>query len=139
VVELVLQTSEKYTPYAKYYHFDNPRSCKWSSLVPVIQQCLANAGKAAQAIDSNTTNTEPKAVGFPDWVKALEGSGKQSDGDIRKNPGLKLLEFYKGLSQSSGAGVKLDTAETKKASQTMRNLKAVDEAWMRLWLEQWNF
>jgi hypothetical protein len=55
-----------------------------------------------------------------------------------EDPGLKLLEFYQGMCKA-GAGARLDTKETMKGSESMKNLKAVDGEWMRLWLRQWAF
>lgn len=135
LVELVLQDSDHETLWTKYYHFDNPRSCKWSSLVPVIQQYFSRP----QSTDGEVTGKKLKAVSFEDWVKELEGSGERKELNTTKNPGLKLLGFYEGLGRRSGYTAKLNTTETRSRSETMRNLRAVNEEWMRLWLEQWKF
>jgi hypothetical protein len=35
--------------------------------------------------------------------------------------------------------VRLETKVTQGGSEKMRELKAVDREWMRVWLEQWGF
>jgi hypothetical protein len=35
--------------------------------------------------------------------------------------------------------VRLETKVTREGSEKMRELKAVDREWMRVWLEQWGF
>lgn len=135
LVELVLQTSKTETAWTKYYHLENPNTCQWSSLVPVIQQYFSRS----PSINGEITTGELKAVSLDSWIKALEESGGQKEMDISKNPALKLLRFYEELAKTSGHTVKLDTSETKRGSETLKSLKAVNEGWMRLWLEQWNF
>ena len=135
LVELVLQSLENETALTEYYHLDNPESCQWSSLVPVIQQYFSRLSSP----DGGVTEGKLKVVSFKDWVNALEESGRQKEVDVTKNPALKLLPFYAELSGGSGYAARLDTTETRSRSETMRSLKAVNEEWMRLWLEQWKF
>ena len=59
---------------------------------------------------------------------------------MAQNPGIKLLEFYKGMGEEGAEDeVMLETAETVRRSGNMRGLKAVGEEWMRVWLGQWGF
>lgn len=110
---------------ANYYHLANPRQAKWSDLVPSVQERINGL----------------RIVSFQEWVRALRQSSDKTE-DIKKNPGVKLLEFYEGVAEGAEAGkpyVELDTKETCKQSKTMQSLSAVDKKSMRIWLEQWSF
>lgn len=136
IIELILGNRETEKIWTTYYHLDNPKSCKWSSVVPVIQEYFASSDGSSKSIYGKIKAVKLQVVSFEGWVEKLEESAKQKEVDVTKNPGLKLLEFYQGM---SGNGAKLDTIKTCRGSETMRTLKAVDNGWMRLWLEQWNF
>jgi hypothetical protein len=134
----MLNDSQTSTIWTKYYHLDNPKSCKWSSLVPVVQEHFSTSGNTKTQTNGEMKKRALKAVSFDEWVELLEESGRDFNVDVTKNPGLKLLEFYQGMCKA-GAGARLDTKETMKGSESMKNLKAVDGEWMRLWLKQWAF
>jgi hypothetical protein len=76
-------------------------------------------------------------VDFHEWVDKLGDSAK-GDVDVERNPGVKLLEFFQGMMREREA-VRLETKVTHGGSEKMRELKAVDREWMRVWLEQWGF
>jgi hypothetical protein len=99
----------------------------------------SSLGQAAQDYNGEMNERMLEVVGFSQWVHRLAEGGKRKDVDLVKNPGLKLLEFYQSLDHPSGRGSRLATTETCKESETMRSLKVVDCAWMRLWLDQWGF
>ena len=140
LTDLVRHDSREGGTWTKYYHLENPNSCKWSLLVPLIQEHFSHANNTTQPTNGqHTTATELRSVSLKEWLSALEESSEEEGADPAKNPGLVLLGFYKGLNQSDSVAAKLDTAETCKRSDTMRSLKAVDEEWMRLWLNQWKF
>lgn len=124
--------------WTKYYHLENPRSCPWPSLVPVIQEHFSCVERASQNPNGRVEEKGLKAVSIDEWVNRLKESGRRRDLDMTKNPALKLLEFYQSLNVGSGPRAKLDVAEACQGSPTLRNLKAVDGEWMRLWLRQWN-
>ena len=58
---------------------------------------------------------------------------------------MKLLDFYSGMNGGAEGGneaeaeVMLETAETSKASGSMRGLRAVGEECMGVWLGEWGF
>lgn len=134
----MLNDSQSSTIWTKYYHLDNPKSSKWSSLVPVVQEQFSSPGNTEPQTNGELEKRALKAVSFDEWVELLEESGRDSNVDVTKNPGLKLLDFYKAMCKA-GAGARLDTTETMKCSESMKSLKAVDGEWMRLWLKQWAF
>lgn len=71
------------------------------------------------------------------WLEALQATAARTE-DVRKNPGIKLLDFFVGMNQGP-LGADLETEKTVGRSETMRGLKAVGPEWMKIWLEQWNF
>jgi hypothetical protein len=139
MVELMLRDYELEETWTKFHHLDNPKSCEWSSLVPVVQEYFSFSDTMAQKPNEGVEDKMPRIVDFGDWVQILNESGQQKDMNLKKNPGLKLLEFYQSLNRPSKPVSKLTTVETCKRSETMRTLKAVDGDWMLVWLDQWRF
>jgi hypothetical protein len=122
--DCLLDKNEANSPWTRYYHLANPHQVKWSTLAPVI---LDYFGKERL-----------RSVSLHEWVKILEASGKRKDADAARNPGLKLLEMFRGLTTEEESLI-LDTKHTQERSTAMQNLKPVNPEWMRLWLEQWAF
>ena len=79
-------------------------------------------------------------VSWEEWVQALDESAQADNVDPIANPGIKLLDFYRGMSEggAEGTGV-LETDVTVRASGTMAGLRAVGEDWMGKWMEQGGF
>jgi hypothetical protein len=111
-------------PWTKYYHLENPHVGKWSSFVPAIQQ--------------HFSKEKLQVVSLGEWVDKLEASGKAPGADASQNPALKLMDMFQGLKQAHES-VNMDTTKTRERSKVMQSLPAVNEDWMRLWLEQWSF
>ena len=139
MVELMLRDYELEETWTIFHHLDNPKSCEWSSLVPVVQEYFSSSNTVAQKANERVEDKMPRIVNFGEWVQILKESDQQKVMDLEKNPGLKLLEFYQSLNRPSKPGSKLATTETCKRSETMRTLKAVDGDWMLVWLDQWRF
>lgn len=127
IVELLLSnlSPTPSTPFFKNYNLVNPHAANWSSLIPTITHSLS----------SPTSTIEP--VSFETWLEALRATAARTE-DVKKNPGIKLLEFYGGMEAGVEEAV-LETRETEERSATMRGLKPVGEEWMRIWLGQWKF
>ena len=70
-------------------------------------------------------------------MDALKETSARTD-HVAQNPGVKLLEFFEGMS-AGGVDAELETKETVKGSETMRELEAVGREWMEIWLRQWDF
>ena len=112
----------------KYFHTVNPHNASWADLVPVVQEFYKD-----QKLEK---------VSMKEWVQALEQSANVPNPDVKRNPGIKLLDFYQGLAAQEEAkkpSTKLETKLTEKASETLRNLEPVGQKWMRTWLTQWQF
>ena len=132
IVDLVFSDTQENvaspTPnWYRYYNLVNPSTATWSSLVPTITQYLSNNGAGAAI--------EP--VRFTDWLEALNDTAARTD-DVKKNPGIKLLEFFGSMSEGA-EDAELQTTQTAKRSETMRELKPVGPEWMKIWLQQWDF
>lgn len=115
---------------ARYYHLVNPQEGSWGALVPVLGEYYS--------LKKGDGGREMEIVSFGEWVERLERSAEREDVDVQRNPAVKLLDAYRGM-RNGGDVIRLDTREARRKSESMRGLKGVDEEWMRLWLEQWEF
>ncbi|KAF2098480.1 acetyl-CoA synthetase-like protein [Rhizodiscina lignyota] len=114
-------------------HLSNPTCVSWRTILPGVIPYL---------------DPKVKVVSLAEWVRLLQESGEGAKGaDVDKNPGIKLLEFYKTLTVDSkghanGAAKILPVLKIEKVlqqSHTMQKLGPVTPEWMALWMEQWGF
>lgn len=117
-----------------HYNIVNPHPGSWHNLVPGVVSYFSDT-----KTDKKTPTMTP--VPFTEWLSALQASAALGTEDVARNPGIKLLEFYGGMSEEGeGEGeVTLETGETEERSASMRGLGAVGEEWMGIWLGQWEF
>ncbi|KAK5633742.1 hypothetical protein RRF57_009457 [Xylaria bambusicola] len=111
---------------AGYYHGVNPTSTTWTKLAPSVQ-------------DFYGTARIKQLVSFREWVDRLDES---QSGDIQaldKNPGVKLLDSYRGMAAEGVQIVEFDMTRTTRRSPSMRNARPVTTELMRHWCRQWNF
>ena len=115
------------------YHVQNPHSVSWRELLPLVQKELGGADKI-------------RAVAFTSWVDELEklASGPKANTDLDQNPAAKLLYFFTELRDKATRFPKaraafLETTESRLASPALDGLRAVDQDWMKLWMQQWKF
>lgn len=105
----------------------NPRPGSWESLIPTITNNLDGEKKI-----------EP--VSFSTWLEALKESASEKTEDVSNNPAIKLLDWFQGMQNHAGeATAELETVQTEKRSETLRELPAVGPEWMEIWLKQWRF
>ncbi|KAK2030283.1 thioester reductase domain-containing protein [Colletotrichum zoysiae] len=108
-----------------YFHGVNPRTVPWEELVGAVRSYYGDSIR--------------EVVPFAEWVRILEESAGSTD-DIGKNPGVKLLDFYKGLASAGGhAAAEFSMERTTKTSRTMREMRAVTPELMYNWCRQWAF
>lgn len=124
---------------ATFYHTANPHRISYGkALLPVIVRRLeASAGKPL------------KRVSFTAWVDALEKSAKQDSraaghGNAEENPAAKLITFFEELKDKAvrfpdARSALLETRETCKVSETLRDCGPVGQVWMKLWMKQWGY
>ncbi|KAM5379129.1 hypothetical protein ACJA88_005689 [Fusarium oxysporum] len=109
-----------------YFHGVNPETASWSKIAPVIKDFYGD---------------KMKLVSVEEWVERLEASAKEENIDFDKNPGLKLLDTYRGLFAvgKEVQPVKYGMERTKSHSSTMRELGPITPELMRNWCRQWGF
>lgn len=134
IVDLVLANASA-VPSQKVHHYNlvNPYPGDWHSLVPAVIRYFQNDADATKS-----TSIDP--VPFADWLSALQASAALGTEDVAKNPGIKLLEFFTGMSEDGAEDeVLLETEVTVQTSGNMKALTPVGKEWMGIWLEQWRF
>jgi thioester reductase-like protein len=112
-----------------YFHGVNPSATSWAELTRILKNYYGDRIKAIVPLD--------------EWIRALEASAVNATVDAAaKNPGIKLIDTYKGMEEQRKAGIGhayLDVTRTVAHSQTMRNLGPIDADLMRNWCDQWNY
>ncbi|KAI1128465.1 hypothetical protein F5Y10DRAFT_240434 [Nemania abortiva] len=104
-----------------YFHAVNPSATTWDKLAPIVQQYYGNRIK--------------QLVSWPEWVSRLESSSAEIE---EANPGLKLIETYRGLAAGT-APVVLDLQRTNERSQAMAEAPMISAELTVRWLRRWNF
>ena len=132
VTELLLQ--EQKTGSILFHHISNPTTTPWKRLLPAVIEGAQRTGQGSP----------PQTTDLSTWVDSLAESSARADGSIHENPAIKLLPFYKMLQDKAvhvprARAAVLDTKHTKARSATLKNLEAVNEGWMALWMRQWSF
>lgn len=113
-----------------YYHGVNPTATAWGELVPAIQRFYGE-DRVPKRVDS-----------FTEWVNLLEKSQRDDTQSLDKNPGVKLLNFYRATAEAYEAGkrpVIFDMTRTQESSPTMKSAKAITPELMLHWCQQWGF
>ncbi|KAL7912466.1 hypothetical protein GGI35DRAFT_252691 [Trichoderma velutinum] len=112
-----------------YFHGVNPSITSWDEIAKILKKYYGERIKAL--------------VPFDEWIRALEASAIDATAeDVEKNPGIKLIDTYKGIDEQRRADighVYFDVNRTVAHSQTMRNLGPIDEALIKNWCDQWSF
>ncbi|KAF5714611.1 nonribosomal peptide synthetase [Fusarium mundagurra] len=109
-----------------YFHGVNPAMTTWSDIAPAVKDFYGD---------------RMQLVSVGEWIERLEASAKEENVDFDKNPGVKLLDTYRGL---FGVGqevqpVKYGMERAKSHSPTMRELGPVTPELMKNWCRQWGF
>ncbi|KAI0438909.1 male sterility protein-domain-containing protein [Xylaria telfairii] len=105
-----------------YFHAVNASVTTWDKLAPAVQQYYGARIN--------------RLVSWQEWVDRLENSPTEKD--IEANPGLKLVETYRGMALGA-APVILDLQRTNKRSETMTEAPMISAELMKQWLRQWSF
>jgi len=82
-----------------------------------------------------------KIVSFEEWIERLEASATETDVDVERNPGVKLLDTYRGLLEGKKQDrfLRFEMERTKKASPTIRNAGPITEGLIVNWCRQWGY
>ena len=83
------------------------------------------------------------AVPFSKWVAELKEIEASGNAAMQAMPALKVLDFFAGMEAdlrgSGNRSLDFETGNSKRASQAMANLRAIDASAMSVWLDQWAF
>ncbi|KAI1332355.1 nonribosomal peptide synthetase [Xylariaceae sp. FL0255] len=109
-----------------YYHAVNPSSTSWSVLAPAVQEFYGRERIS-------------ELVSFREWVDRLDKSQTNDTQALDKNPGVKLLDSYRGMATPVAAPVIFDMQRTKEQSPSSRKARAVSPELMKHWCKQWSF
>lgn len=112
-----------------YYHGVNPRRTPWSVLAAVIK-------------DHHGSSRIRELVSFSEWTRRLEESRRTCSTDLDRNPGIKLLDTYRGMVAALEAGRSAPRFATQRAeaqSPTMRQMQPISPDLMKQWSKQWGF
>ncbi|KAF5541105.1 nonribosomal peptide synthetase [Fusarium mexicanum] len=109
-----------------YFHGVNPATTSWSDIAPAVKDFYGD---------------RIKLVTVGEWIERLEASAKEGNVDFDRNPGVKLLDTYRGLFAvgEEVRPVKYGMERTKSHSPTMRELAPITPQLMKNWCRQWGF
>ncbi|KAA8649496.1 putative secondary metabolism biosynthetic enzyme [Aspergillus tanneri] len=115
-----------------YYHFTNPSVSSYTDLVPTIARRLGPDCKVVSSLE--------------EWNKKLaswslqEAPNGDSSVESSMAAAMALLEFYVGLeAKPDQPSVRLDTTLTVARIPSLQAAGAVNESWIKTWLDQWGF
>ncbi|KAK3628541.1 hypothetical protein LTR22_022312 [Elasticomyces elasticus] len=106
-------------------HLVNPAAARWTELAPTICEALQRRGGGDVRMSS-----------FQEWTRHLK-IVPHTPQDLLSKPAVKLLDFYESLSAIETRIPRLSTRRTALISRTMSEMKPVDEALMRVWVNGW--
>lgn len=108
------------------YHIVNPNTTTWALLALKILSFYPKA-------------FEMGTVPFEEWIELLTQSADESP-DPKRNPAVTLLGFYRHAAQVGKEGQRariLESQKAKSASRTLQRVGAVNEGWVKSWMQQW--
>ncbi|KAM0490540.1 hypothetical protein ACHAP8_011445 [Fusarium lateritium] len=109
-----------------YFHGVNPSTADWSDIASALKNFYGDG---------------MKIVSLEEWVERLEASAEKKDLDFERNPGVKLLDTYRGLLEAEKAGkfLRFSMERTKRHSSTIREVGPITPELMINWCRQWGF
>jgi thioester reductase-like protein/acyl carrier protein len=141
VVELALNSNtrdERAEHGVSVFQIVHPNPVPWSSLLLLIKKTL----------EASSSSSEPiKIVPYTDWISTLKAKSAEVEnvGNVdavtvaRKNPAMKLLDFYENLQYQGKGGLrmKLSMEKTLRSSKTLRGLEPLRDEWVTGWVKEW--
>ncbi|CAN8105567.1 unnamed protein product [Discula destructiva] len=122
---------------ARVFNLRNPHTATWEALLPVILDAAERyLGHALEVVSPST------------WLARLRDSECESyedgDAEFTFNPAVKLLTFYRqGLwgqiesNEPQRALKPMDIENSLAASPILRSVQAVNQDWLRKWVDEW--
>ncbi|KAK4212677.1 non-canonical non-ribosomal peptide synthetase FUB8 [Rhypophila decipiens] len=126
------------------YHAVNPHNVSWAELVPTVANELAiepsNIVSWDQWFDALRLSASEQKRGGGRGVDEGGKTGAEKDDDdesnLKRNPGIKLLDFFGSLGGKSVSSPLLATESSAARSKTLASLQPVGTEWMSLWVKQ---
>ncbi|KAG6867617.1 hypothetical protein C0993_000498 [Termitomyces sp. T159_Od127] len=117
----------------------HPRPVQWNRVIDTLKVVLDNHRYSL------------RVVSFQEWFSLLEKRARNaSDGDVQAIPAMKLLGFFRTISESdhviansglheveSGGLAKFATAKAQSLSQTMREVQPIEAQDVNRWVGYW--
>ncbi|KAK8104507.1 NRPS-like enzyme [Apiospora kogelbergensis] len=117
---------------AQVFNLRNPQTTRWDALLPALQDAARqHLGKELEVVPPSS------------WLQRLKESSEQGDTDhatdfVARNPAIKLLAFYHdGLWADGPDAEPMSVDKSSQASEVLQNMPAVNDDWMRKWVEDW--
>lgn len=103
------------------FHVENPVRQPWRDVLSTLAPAIGLAPDAQ--------------VPYSEWLDRIRAV---PDDRISENPAVKLLAFFEGdFEHMSGGDVIMDTAETRRVSETLRQTGGVDEKLISKYVDMW--
>ncbi|ROW08291.1 hypothetical protein VMCG_03193 [Cytospora schulzeri] len=123
---------------AQVFNIRNPCTTSWESLLPTITDALeTHLG----------SKTAPVSIVSPStWLTQLRDAERKAtdqDSTTSSSPAMKLLDFYNNDLWGNGSTdgpQRLEPMEIERSlaqSATLRGMRAVNDAWIRKWVDEW--
>jgi thioester reductase-like protein len=109
-----------------YFHVQNPAKVQWPEIAALLKEFYGERIKELSSLDK--------------WVSLLEASALDGE-NVDKNPGIKLLDTYRGFRDGEKAGaspVCFDMTRTVSKSETAAALKPISASLLRKWCTRWD-
>lgn len=119
IVSDLVDAVERYgsSPSTRLWNVVNPHTTTWDKLLPAVKRVA------------------PEMVSVDEWLARLEKTRESSTHILDRNPGVKLVEFYKGM--LTGGGPKFSTNNLVSDSTAAANLGPVTQENMLSWMKVW--
>lgn len=123
-VARVLERADEITG---YYHGVNPRAVRWEGYLSRAVQDFYGTERIAEVLP------------FGEWCDRLERTQADGEASVARNPGVKLLDSYRGMAAAKGHSVVYDMRETAARCPVVEDVVAITPDMMKHWCKQWGF
>ncbi|KAH9885677.1 putative NRPS-like enzyme [Xylariomycetidae sp. FL2044] len=119
---------------AEVLNLRNPKIASWESLIPAVTETAREVlGRGIEVVPAGT------------WLARLQGSMEEEEAtedmtaaEVRANPALKLLDFYRdSLWADTAAREPMAVQRALSSSARLGELQPVGLDWMRKWVGEW--
>ncbi|KAJ5613630.1 NRPS-like enzyme [Penicillium herquei] len=114
------------------YHLLNVNPESWEQMKPFVVGAV-----------EKTFGKSLKTIPLQDWMQQVRQdstdkvlSETEIQEHLRKNPALKLLDFFEAIHTESPTNI-LDTKATARSCEKLRDVDAVKEEWIQKWVQEW--